>query len=295
MFDLRALFQRTVLGALGGVFAWGALTWISPWFGKSGASFWGTGGLIGLSLGLSLGVWEGAFRDRVARVALIGGAIGAAVGFLGGCIGFGIGNLIFAATSGGVVWRSIGWGLLGGFVGSAAGIARRMPSRIAFGSYGGLLGGLAGGSLYEAMFALVRELGFSRETGLTLAGAIGLAILGGFIGGLMGFVEDLLRNAWLIFSTGILEGQTRTLDPRKRETILGRSELADICLLGDGAICSRHARILPHGREFVVEGLEGEVRLGTGEAPRSHVLRNGDVIVLGGIRATYRSGETSTK
>ena len=230
--DWLALRQKSFLGGVGGLFGWALIELVAPNFSNVYLSDLVTGAFVGLGLGACCGAWDGLFRNRRSLRSLVRGAgLGALVGLAGGMIGLAIGEIIFDISGGGLAPRAFGWALFGAFIGATDGLARQMPLTAVFGSYGGFLGGLVGGSTYECLFGTCRVL-FQRETARAIGGAVGLVLLGLFVCALMGLVEDLLRAAWLVFTSGRLEGQTRTLDPRKDVVRIGRSEIADILDLG---------------------------------------------------------------
>ena len=301
--DTLALYQRSLLGGLGGLAGWGLMTLLVHIDTDTTVKLYVkdllTGALIGLALGAFTGSWQGLFRDRSPRRATVGAVVGAVIGCLGGMIGLVVGELVFRISGGGLLPRAIGWGLFGALVGLNEGLARRMPQKMMFGAYGGLLGGLIGGSTYESTAGLLALVGFSRGFAIAFGGAIGLVVLGLCIGLMIAFVEDLLRGAWLLFTAGRFEGQTRTLDPQKKATTIGRSELADICILGDPAVAPEHARLTFQDGSFVLESVSGEVRVSRGGRGdfvpvQSQRLEAGDVLQIGSCRARYQTGGVAT-
>jgi hypothetical protein len=208
-----------------------------------------------------------------------------------------MGELIFSLSGGGLFPRAIGWGMFGALVGANEGISKRMPQKAMFGAYGGLLGGLIGGSTYESIAGFFQMIGIGRSVAIAVGGAVGLVLLGMFVGLMVGLVEDLLRAAWLLFTSGRFEGQTRTLDPNKATTTVGRSELSDICILADTAISANHARFVYRDGGFVLEAVDGEVQVSRGggfTAVTSHRLESGDLIQIGSSRAKYQEGGATT-
>jgi hypothetical protein len=301
--DVLALYQRSLLGGIGGLVGWGLMTLLVRIGTETTFKLYLkdmlTGALIGLAVGAFTGAWQSLFRDRSWHRAGWGAGIGAAVGCVGGMLGLVVGELVFRLSGGGLLPRAIGWGLFGALVGLNEGLARRMPQKMMFGAYGGLLGGLIGGSTYESLAGLLSWLGLGRGMAIAVGGAIGLIMLGLCVGLMIALVEDILRSAWLLFTAGRFEGQTRTLDATRKTTTIGRSDLADICILGDPSIAGNHARLVWHGSGFVVEAVEGEVcvsRGGQGSfAPvRSQPLAAGDVLQFGSCRARYQTGGGTT-
>ena len=186
----------------------------------------------------------------------------------------------------------IGWALFGLLVGSAQGISQWSLAKIGYGTVGGLLGGLAGGSTYERVSVSLQMLVQNRDLGVSFGGAIGLLILGTAIGGLVGVVEIVLRTAWLRFTRGKLEGQTITLDPRKREQVLGAAGSCAVVIPGDPDVLPAHAVVLREGDDLIVEPRDGPVLVGGHSGYESvdrHVLRHKDRLQLGKTRFTYLS------
>lgn len=297
--DVLGLYQKSLLGGLGGLLGWGLMTvFVHISTGSTVRLYFKdmlTGALIGLALGACTGAWDGLFRARSLRQALAGARVGALLGLGGGLVGLVVGEVIFSVAGGGLLPRAVGWGLFGALIGTNEGVAKRMPQKTLFGAYGGLLGGLIGGSTYECTASLLQWVGFGRNFAIALGGALGLVLLGLCVGLMVGLVEDLLRTAWLLFTSGRFEGQTRTLDPRKPATLIGRSELADICILADPAVVAEHARLAWADGGFVVEALGGEVRVkpssgGDFRPVQRHVLAPGDLLQIGSSRARYQTG-----
>lgn len=298
--DLLALFQKSLLGGLGGLLGWLLITVLVRLPSDTTVMLFLrvalTGSLIGVALGAACGSWEGLFRDRSARRLMRGAGIGAGVGFAGGAVGLLAGEIIFSLAGGGLFFRSIGWAIFGGLVGTGEGLSNRMPQKTRYGAFGGLLGGLIGGSTYEFLATALQGLGVSRDVAIAAGGAIGLVLLGMFIGCLVGLVEDLLRAAWLMFTSGRFEGQTRTLDPAKPSTSIGRSELADICILADPLIVTAHAVIEPEAGGFVLAAADGEVRVhqsGDWVPVNRHTLSSGEMFQIGFSRVRFETAGDS--
>lgn len=293
--DRLGLYQRTLLGGLGGLLGWLCVSLFIP----DSTSIWltaVTGGVVGLAIGGLCGVWDGLFRERSTVRTLRGGGFGAGLGFVGGMLGLLIGQALYnwADGRGGLFPLAIGWAFFGAAVGVTEGLQRRMPQKMMFGAFGGLLGGLVGGSIY----VLIPNIA-GRGTGQVVGLAISLVLLGMAIGMLIGLVEDLLRSAWLMFTSGRFEGQTRTLDPGKPATTMGRSELDDICILGDPALVAGHVTFRPGGNTFHLEAGPAEVLAGQAGAlspVKTHTLRDGDFLQIGKQRARFvlaKSGKKS--
>jgi hypothetical protein len=295
VFDFRRIYIHTVLGALGGLIGW-ALTIPLAWLqlGSTVGLFLKDaliGALVGLAVGAALGAYDGLFTSRSPKRLFKGLLLGGLVGLFGGMLGLILGEVIFLLGGGGVWPRALGWALFGALVGSSQGISRLSLAKVGYGVLGGLLGGLIGGSTYERLSVLLQAF-VSRELGLSAGGIIGLAVLGVFVGGFVGLVEIVLRTSWLRCTRGLLEGQTITLDPRKKEQILGTADDCDIVVPGDPDVLRHHAVILRKGGRFVVEPRDGPVlaRGAREYAPvDSHPLGHEDRFQLGKTRFTFLS------
>jgi hypothetical protein len=298
--DVRHIYFNAVLGGSGGLVGWlliavANLTVLAQVGTYLRMGIFGL--LLGVCIGFAIGSTEGLIASRSLRRVLKGGGIGALLGALGGVLGLLLGELIFDRAGGGVWPRAVGWAVFGLFVGTSDGFALRMPSKIRYGMLGGLLGGLIGGSTYERLFWSLQG-GSSRALGLAWGSAIGLIILGACIGALVGLVESLLRQSFLFFITGRLEGQTRTLDSSRPHT-LGSAHTCSIVLPGDPTVQRVHAEIAFRDGGFGIAPRDGSVlvvRQGQ-ELPITsfHVLQVGDRILLGDTKMVYRGEEAKKK
>jgi hypothetical protein len=296
MLDFRRIYLNGVLGALGGLVGW-ALTIPLAWLQLGGTlelllKDALIGGLVGLAIGVALGAYDGLFASRSFGRFLKGVLLGGLLGAFGGALGLMLSEGIFLIGGGGAWPRAIGWALFGLLVGSAQGINQWSLTKIGYGIVGGLLGGLVGGSTYERVSVLLQTLVQNRNLGVSFGGAIGLLILGTAIGGLIGLVELVLRTAWIRFTRGKLEGQTITLDRRKKEQVLGAVGSCAVVIPGDPDVLPAHAVIFRDGDGFVIVPRDGPVlvRGPSGYEPVDrHVLRHEDRLQLGKTRFTYLS------
>jgi hypothetical protein len=294
--DFRRIYTHAVLGALGGLVGW-TLTIPLAWFQATGTfrlllKDALVGALVGLAVGAVIGAYDGLFSSRSFGRLLKGVFLGGLVGTFGGVVGLALGEVIFILGGGGAWPRALGWTFFGLLVGASQGIGQWSLAKVGYGILGGLLGGLVGGSTCERLSALLQMVTHQRELGLSIGGAMGLIILGAAIGGFIGLVEVILRTAWLRFTRGKLEGQTVTLDPRKRVQILGRAPDCAVVIPGDVDVQPHHAAILREDSAFVIEPRDGSVLLRglQGYAPvESHALRHRDRIQVGKTRFTFMS------
>ena len=299
-FDYRQIYFNAVLGGIGGLWGWTVITlagallyidYIENVYLRDAL----IGPLLGICIGCAIGCTDGLVASRSLRRVLHGGAYGAALGALGGLVGLLLGELFFTLLKGGVWPRALGWAIFGLFVGVSDGFAQRMPAKIRYGLLGGLLGGLIGGSTYEGLVSVLGRSNFgNRSAALAWGSALGLIILGACIGALVGLVESLLRQSWLFFITGRLEGQTRTLDSSRPHT-LGSAAFCTIVLPGDPTVELYHAEVTCTDGEFTIRPRDGEVVVKRGGRSEtvSHpfVLQPGDRVHLGDTKMVFRNEE----
>ncbi len=301
--DFRRIYVHAVLGGLGGLTGW-ALTIPVTWLqlpGLLGLLLKDAliGALVGVTIGAAIGAYDGLFASHSFGRLLKGVFLGGIIGAFGGAVGLAISEVIFVLGGGGVWSRALGWALFGLLVGSAQGVSQWSLAKTGYGILGGLLGGLIGGSTCERLSAFLQTVTHDRDLGLGVGGAMGLVILGAAIGGLIGLVEVVLRTAWLKFTRGKLEGQTITLDPRKKMQILGRVAGCAVVIPGDPDVQPHHAAILQEGPTFAIEPRDGLVllRRPQGYAPvQRHILCHQDRLQVGKTRFIFlceQKGATS--
>ena len=297
--DKRRIYFNAVLGALGGLIGWMLISLGLRFSADSTFMLYLKdallGALVGVAIGAAIGSVDGLTASRSLRRTFQGAGYGACLGLVAGLIGLVIGELIFSLAGGGVWPRAVGWALFGALVGTSEGIVNKMPTKVSYGALGGLLGGLVGGSTYERLNLALRSWTGDRELALAVGGAVGLVILGACIGAIIGLVEDILRSAWFRFTRGKLEGQTRTLDPRKKQVVLGAHDGCDLYIPGDKGIQPRHAVVMVENGQFVIQSAGpggGPVQLVTsqGEQVVEHrALQVGDTIQLGRTRMVFET------
>jgi MFS family permease len=297
--DRRRIYFNGVMGALGGLVGWAIISVALRFSTDSTFLLYLKdallGAAVGIAVGAALGSVEGLIFNRSVRKTIQGAGYGGCLGLAAGLVGLVIGELIFSLAGGGVWPRAVGWAIFGLLMGSSEGIANKMPSKASYGALGGLLGGLVGGSTYERLNLVLRSSTGDRELALAVGGAVGLIILGAAIGSIIGLVETIMRTAWLRFTRGRLEGQTRMLDRRKQHLTLGRDDGCDLFIPGDKGVMPRHALIKVENNQFVIvpypEG-GGTVQLVTEQGEQTvgqHTLRSGDTIQLGRSRMVFQT------
>lgn len=250
------------------------------------------GGLIGLAIGAIDGI-----VCRLPRRALLGGSVGLLAGFVGGFVSNIIANLVYvplthlALSQSGdelnsltgfgffvqMVGRGLAWMLAGMAMGLGQGIALRSKQLLLYGFLGGLVGGLFGGLLFDPIDMLL--LGGDKPSS-HWSRLIGITLVGASVGGMMGLVELLARDAWLRMTEGPLAGKEFLLF--KDHVRIGSSPRADIYMFNDPMVNDIHASIRAVGEESEIENLvRGAPALLNGRPFQRSRLRHGDQITIG--------------
>jgi hypothetical protein len=294
--DTRRIYFGAVLGGIGGLLGWAGTVLVQSAVADStiyvkNVAF---GAVIGACIGALIGCTEGLIESRSARRTLSGAVIGAIIGGIGGVVGLVLGEWLFNVMQGGVWPRALGWAIMGLLVGTADGIARWMPSRILYGAIGGFIGGMLGGGSLDKITDLMRGRTGDLMKAQAWGSAIGLVLVGLFIGAMIGLVESLLRVAWVRFLNGRFEGQSRTLDPARAVTTLGSSDACHIILRGDRSVADIHAEIVSANGVFTLRTRNGPVTVDRGgplPPAMSYELRSGDRLQLGSLRLIFQAEE----
>jgi hypothetical protein len=248
-------------------------------------------GLIGLFIGSADGL-----VCRLPRRALLCGAVGLVVGMVGGFLSSLLANIIYTplselarslAEAGGsmtavafaiqVVGRSMAWCLAGSAMGLAQGIALRSKRLLIYGLLGGIVGGLLGGLLFDPIDLIL--LGPDKPSA-AWSRLIGFAVIGLSVGGMIGVVELLARDAWLRMTQGPLTGKEFLIF--KDVMKVGCSPRSDIYLFNDPLVAEHHAILRAIGDECEVEARQSAspVLLNNRAITRAR-LRHGDNVTIG--------------
>jgi len=265
--------------------------------------------LAGL-VGLLIGSMEGILARNFSR-ALKAGGLGFLIG-VGGCfvslmvagmltliliplgvqivgqeafndIGHHIGALAWI-----VVWRCLAWTVLGMTIGLGPGIALKAKKLTRNGFLGGMIGGAIGGMLFDPISYFIS--GGASGGRATLSRVIGFGILGATTGLMIGLVEMITKDSWLLMTEGPLKGKQFIIyrDP----TIIGSSPKSEIYLFRDPAIEAAHASIRTIRDAYEIEDMN--TAGGTwvnGQRIKRKRLMSGDDIRIGGARFIYSEKE----
>ncbi len=302
-----AVISMTVAGSVGGFVAWllsepfitdaphppQLLVYVLAAMGLFGAC---VGGIIGMALGCVEGinsrVWE-----KAGRGAVLGLAVGAAGGFVGGVFGQVVYGALVPPTptnplqldAAHILVRSLGWGVVGLFVGLGQGMMSRSRRKMVNGMIGGTVGGLIGGMLFEPIPIIIAHT-VLRLTGGTIGGEVSrlvaLTIMGMSCGAAISVVEQMRKEAWLRIVAGPLAGKEFII--YRSPTVIGSSPKCDITLALDKRVAPQHASIALEGNHYVLTDLgTGGGTMVNGRMVRSRVLRGGDRITIGETTLQY--------
>ena len=241
------------------------------------------------------------FMSRNLRRGLLAGACGTGLAAAGGLLGLIPGGLVFAlftnlATQAAgegmwtsdtvtgmpllliVVGRSLTWGILGLTVGLGQGVAMRSKKLVVNGLLGGMLGGLLGGLFFEPIIKLFANTDLSGQA--LVSRAFGFSIIGLSAGFMIGLVEHLSKDAWLLMRAGPLAGKQFII--YKNPTTLGSSPKCEVYLFKDPDVEPRHALVRKVGTRHEIEDLDTPAgTLINGRRVRRQMLGDGDQIMIG--------------
>jgi hypothetical protein len=210
-----------------------------------------------------------------ARRGTISQAFSQAAGLLFETAGSGQGTQGLFVRSG---VRALSWGFVGMMLGLVQGLAIWSTKKAKNGALGGLLGGIVGGALFDPIDIVLQTDWVSR--------LVALCIIGAATGVLIGIVESVLKDAWLLVTGGPLTGKQFVI--YKNPTVFGSAPKADIYLFKDATVEPRHAALhtLPRGHELEDLGTPAGT-LVNGRRIGRHRLRTGDSIQIGQYAFSY--------
>ncbi len=262
--------------------------------------------LMAALIGLCIGAVDGLLC-RMYRRAAVSGMVGLGIGFLGGFVISIVANLIYAPLAeiaqehsqsgpgavGGLtlfgfsiqmMGRTLAWGMVGVAMGLGQGVALRSRRLLLFGLLGGVVGGVLGGLLFDPIDLLL--LGEDKPSA-HISRLIGFMVIGANVGGMIGVVELLTRDAWLRMEQGPLAGKEFLVF--KDVMKVGSSPRSDIYLFNDPQVKDHHATLRMVGENLEIESVDSALRvlLNDRAITRSR-LRHGDRITLGRTTFVYQ-------
>jgi hypothetical protein len=238
------------------------------------------------------------FVSRNLKRGLLSGACGIGIAAAGGLILLCPGGMVFGLTgelaimaSDGpdinglglmilVVGRALTWGILGLTVGLGQGVALRSKKLFLNGLLGGMLGGLLGGMFFDPIDKLMTVLEADIGGQAIISRGVGFSLIGLSAGLMIGLVEHLAKDAWLLMRGGPLAGKEFVI--YKSPTTIGSSPKCEIYLFKDAEVEPQHALIIKVGNRHEIEDLGSPA--GTyvnGQKIKRQILQNGDQIVIG--------------
>lgn len=249
-------------------------------------------GFIGLFIGAADGM-----VCRLPRRAILCGGVGLLVGLVGGLISSVLASLAYAPLSAfalkqsaatdstwttlgfgiQLIGRSLAWGLAGSAMGLGQGIALRSTRLLLYGLIGGVVGGLLGGLFFDPIDVML--LGPDKPSA-HWSRLIGFAVIGASVGGMIGVVELMARDAWLRMTQGPLTGKEFLIF--KDVMNIGASPRSDIYLFNDPAVGEHHAVLRASGETCELETRQSQhpVLINNRSVTRAR-LRHGDSVTIG--------------
>jgi hypothetical protein len=285
------IYFNAVSGALGGLIGWFIVGSVSTgeWNILIAYTF------VGAGVGLCIGMMTGAVTGLVVRGSLpravLGAALGAIAGLISGMLGLLIGEGVFLALGGGVIGRSLGWTLLGLFLGIGDGVTSLKIKRASYGAIGGLLAGMVGGLIYEAMTQLFLS---QSDTVQMIVGAFGLILIGACLGGIIPLSIEIIGELTGRGTLQVLNGRRKDLVVSVIDSVtLGSYDGCEVYLPGDPGIAKKHVVVYKGAGGFFVRDLGTERGTAVGNKPvpsqsPGQRLRSGDQIRVGQTVVLFR-------
>lgn len=249
------------------------------------------GGIFGVFVGAFFSSSQGIFAMDNSKL-LWGMITGAVLGIAGGVMGFLIGQgalfvigeyLVNTSRSFSKIAlplsRSIGWAILGIFIGSTEGIRSRSLNKLAVGILGGLLGGIAGGLIVEYIRLFMPNMVIARF--------IGLLVFGLSIGFFYGLVEKKLSYGVLRLLNGKYKGKEYLINQKR--TRIGSLKKNDINLIDYEYVDDKHAELIVKKNNVYIKNISIiEPAQVNDEMIDEEMLKLQDVIKIGNAKFLYR-------
>lgn len=310
----KSWFNLMIAGLIGALIAWAL---IEPYFEDTEVNeqktvvfglllFLSVGGLAGLMIGSMEGILARNFRRAVKA-----GLAGLAIGFGGGLISILLAGIVaeiiipigvgiigmeaamnparhFSGFILNVIIRSLLWAVVCMAVGLGPGIGIKSKKYALNGFLGGIIGGAIGGMLFDPINYFIS--GGTFEKGGEISRAIGLGVVGATAGLMIGLVETLTKDAWLLMTEGHLKGKQFIV--YKNPTVIGSSPKCEVYLFKDPSIEPMHAAIHTIRDGYEIEDLNSPSgTLVNGRKIKRQRLINGDIIQIGETKFIYLEKE----
>lgn len=311
MSPLRVL-RGFIFGAMGGVLGWVLVEFLpapfpSPPFRPyllerpgvpippvSATDMGLLGIVLGLAIGGFLGLSEGIAEGTVGRLRRALGWF-TFLGAIGGYLGLYFGQSLYVVMGGGrnapfvqeLVARSLGWMLIGLFIGMTFGMPSLSVRRGLNGAIGGALGGFLGGFFFQT---LAGTQVFQPMHGRF----IGFAMVGAMIGFFINLIAEAMKQVWVKVLVGRNEGREFVIDTPL--AYIGRDELAEVPVFQDPVVPKRMASLrLANGRYALYpESARPQVLVNGEPLEPGRVLKDGDAIQFGRVTLAYNEKASAT-
>ena len=284
-----------IIGLIAGLAAW-PVAEVFIYYQSKFPSFLVFSISVGLTIGLVINVFTSTSEGIVLadkRKIIKGMVAGLVVGSIGGLIGFLIAQLCLFIigqyliqslndfnTYGIIIARSIGWSILGIFIGITEGIRAGSFKKFYVGMIGGFLGGLVGG--------VVMEILKSALNNTIVARLLGFLVFGFFIGLFYVIIEGKLSYGLLNLLNGHYKGKDFVINQKKLK--IGDSKKNDI-VLADYNMPDVAAEIFIKRDVVYIKSLSNRSKMTINDdVINESKLLFGDVIKIGDAKFLYRMG-----
>jgi hypothetical protein len=215
-----------------------------------------------------------------ALIGIVGGGMGF---FMGQAVLFLVGELLIHSNKtlnsiGLPLSRTVGWAVMGIFIGLIEGVRAKSMVKVKVGIIGGLIGGILGGLALEYFKLLAPELKQGRLAGLL--------VFSGLIGLFLGLVENRMSRGTFSILNGKIKGQEFPIVQKKMR--IGSSGRADIRLREYDNVFNTHAELRVDREGVSIKRLKSEAQVWVNEEPvEEKILEFNDVIKIGTARCMY--------
>jgi hypothetical protein len=283
----------TIIGLLAGLAAW-PVAEVFLVLQSSFSSYFVFSTLLGIGFGLVLGAFFGSSEGIIQgslQQSMSGMSFGAIVGMIGGGVGFFLGQAVLFLMGGLLIHsnkhlnaiglplsRTVGWAVMGIFIGLIEGVRAKSMAKIKVGVIGGFIGGILGGLALE-YFKLLAP-------GLKQGRLAGLLIFSGLIGFFLGLVERRMSHGTLSILNGKNKGREYPIVQRKMR--IGKSGRSEIKLQDYDKVLNTHAELRVDKDKVSIKRLKPEAHIWINEEPvEEKALEFNDVIKIGTARCMY--------
>jgi hypothetical protein len=216
--------------------------------------------------------------------------LGGLAGVVSGTVGLLIGQGGFLITGGGFLGRTLGWTMLGLFLGIGESVIELKLKRAAYSAIGGTLAGVIGGLVYEGATQAFRQ---QSDTVQVFLGALGLVLIGASLGGITAaaveFIGGVIDRGMLVVKGGSRAGnEIRVVDHAR----LGSYDGCEVYLPGGHGVEREHALVIKQKDGFYVRPRGPNAGILVNQRPivsGGQKLSHGDTITVGDINVVFEA------